>query len=450
MLKHVETVPFAVEEEQLLHLAQKYAQTIGTIFLHSGRGYEGHNVSYLALYPHRVIEVPADHKDPWHKLRNELTFSSSSCEGLPKYLGFLSYEMGAYSRCCPHVSAYTPPHALSWFVEPSLLFRWQRSSKKLELFVHASCHLTEAAALLVDRVKKEEWAFLFAPLLDESFHVDACSLVDSYSSYCQNFERLKEYLRAGDVYQLCLSRCLKISYSGLPFGWFKSLMQHAPTPFGAFLALPKGHILSLSPECFLTKQEKLVETQPIKGTARRKVDPIEDLKVRDALIASEKNNSELVMITDLMRNDLSRVCQVGSVQVLEERRCDAYPYLWHLSSKVQGKLQEADEGINVLESCFPPGSISGCPKQRALQIIYDLEKQARGIYTGAIGYFTESGDFDFNVAIRSFYAESGEAYIRSGGAILASSNLQQEWEETWTKYQGLLHPVCRGIDVPFS
>ena len=225
-----------------------------------------------------------------------------------------------------------------------------------------------------------------------------------------------------------------------PPAWefFERLRSLSPAPFSAFLNFGDVKIVSSSPECFLRMSGRHVSTCPIKGTRPRKSDLRSDrLSARD-LITSSKEIAELVMITDLERNDLGRVCEYGSVQVTDLLRLKTFEQVFHLVSTVRGELRGNVSHVSALRQCFPGGSISGAPKKRALEIISELEPYPRGIYTGAIGYFGYNGESQFSIAIRTAVFEQCGASFHVGAGIVADSIPENEWQETLDKASGLL------------
>ena len=257
----------------------------------------------------------------------------------------------------------------------------------------------------------------------------------SRDAFCAGVERVKAYIRAGDIYQANISQRFVAT---LPYGWaplalYEILRAANPAPFSAFLAQGGRAILSTSPELFLRTDGHAVETRPIKGTARRLPDPNADREAVTALLASRKDRAENVMIVDLLRNDLSRVCRPESVDVPAVCALESYAGLHHLVSVVTGELRPACDALDLLAASFPGGSITGAPKLRAMEIIAEIEGQSRGIYCGAIGSFGFDGSMDLNIAIRTLVLEGGTAELRVGGGITVLSDPDSEYEETLTK-----------------
>lgn len=249
--------------------------------------------------------------------------------------------------------------------------------------------------------------------------------------------RAQEYIRAGDIYQVNLSQRFSAPIRSNPYILFEQLLWRSPAPGGAFLDTGERQVLSSSPELFLRIHGRHITTRPIKGTRPRSRDPLRDEQLAYELLTDPKELAELVMITDLERNDLGRVCEFGSVDVTELIKLERYAQVFHLVSTVEGMLRPGIDSLAALRACFPGGSISGAPKKRACEIIAELEPIPRGIYTGAIGYFGFNGDAAFNIAIRTMIQEPSELHFHVGGGITADSVPSREFEETLHKASGM-------------
>ena len=251
-------------------------------------------------------------------------------------------------------------------------------------------------------------------------------------------DRARGYIAAGDVYQVCLAHPFVAHTQVAAWDFYEALRRCSPAPHAAFIDSGPLQIASASPECFLRISGRRVVTRPIKGTRPRKSDPLGDRRSAEELISSPKEIAELVMITDLERNDLGQVCEFGSVTVSELLRLETYEQVFHLVSTVEGRLRPDISHVQALRACFPGGSISGAPKRRALEIIRELEPFPRGIYTGAIGYFGFNGESQFSIAIRTAVFENGRAQFHAGAGIVADSIPEREWQETLDKASGIL------------
>ena len=248
----------------------------------------------------------------------------------------------------------------------------------------------------------------------------------------------QDYIAAGDIYQVCLAHRFSTPFAGDPWPLYLSLRAASPAPHAAYLGLGDEFVLSSSPECFLKMSGRKIFTRPIKGTRPRHPDPLEDEREAQELMTSPKEIAELVMITDLERNDLGSVCEYGSVTATELIHLERYAQVFHLVSTVEGRLRRGISHVAALRACFPGGSISGVPKKRSLEIIRELEPVPRGLFTGAIGYFGYNGESQFNIAIRTVVIREGVATFHVGAGITSGSDPEKEWEETMHKASGIL------------
>ena len=261
------------------------------------------------------------------------------------------------------------------------------------------------------------------------------------AEYLAAVERVIEYIRAGDIFQANLSQRLLAKASRHASELYLRLRQRAPATFSGYFDAGEWQVVSASPERFVNVRDKLIESRPIKGTRRQTQQPIADLFAAADLHDSHKDNAENVMIVDLIRNDLSRVCEDDSLHVTQLCGLETYGYVQHLVSAVNGELRENQSLIDVLCATFPGGSITGAPKIRAMEIICELEQVARGPYCGSMGYVNWNGDVDFNILIRTITAAGGWWQMPVGGGIVVDSNSSAEYEETWHKAAGLLAAV---------
>lgn len=258
--------------------------------------------------------------------------------------------------------------------------------------------------------------------------------------FMRRVERAQRYIAAGDIYQVNLAHRFAAPWAEGrdPWAFYTALRQCSPAPHAAFLSGEGRTVLSSSPELFLEISGRRIRTRPIKGTRPRRADRHADDKSMCDLITSPKEIAELVMITDLERNDLGRVCEYGSVTVRDLLKLERFEQVFHLVSTVEGRLRAEVDAVAALRACFPGGSITGAPKKRAMEIIAELETVPRGLYTGAIGYFGFNGESQFNIAIRTVVIERGEAHFHVGAGIVADSQPASEWQETLDKAAGIL------------
>ena len=257
----------------------------------------------------------------------------------------------------------------------------------------------------------------------------------SREDYRRAVRRARDYIFAGDVYQVNLSQRFQLPLASSPFEAYLRLRGHNPAPFAAYLNLPEAQVLSASPERFLRfdPDNRRVQTRPIKGTRPRGRTPEEDEAMARELVESEKDRAENVRIVDLERNDLGRVAEIGSVRVRELAALETLPTVFHLTSMVEATLREDSDLVDLLLATFPGGSITGAPKIRAMEIIDELEPTVRSVYTGAIGRIGFDGSMDLNIAIRTIVVRDGTANFQAGGGIVADSDPEMEYQETLHK-----------------
>jgi para-aminobenzoate synthetase component 1 len=296
----------------------------------------------------------------------------------------------------------------------------------------------------------------YQPTHDSRFTIHDSSIASNFSraEFLAAVERAQRYIRAGDIYQVNLSQRLmaQCEFSGWEF--FQKLSAVSPAPFSAFLDCDAGRrhcrfqIVSSSPEQFLRLSGSHIQTRPIKGTRPRDADPTRDAQLAYELQTSAKELAELVMITDLLRNDLGKVCEFGSVQVPELARLEKFAQVQHLVSTVEGRLRKDVTHFAAFASCFPGGSITGAPKFRAMEIIDELEPIARGPYCGAIGYLGFNRESQLNIAIRTAICTRGKIYFSVGAGIVADSKPEAEYEETLAKARGFL--AALKLELPTS
>jgi para-aminobenzoate synthetase component 1 len=264
------------------------------------------------------------------------------------------------------------------------------------------------------------------------------------ADYLRAIQRAKDYIAAGDIFQVNLSRRFEARISISAPELYLRLRRINPAPMAAYLGGGDFAVVSASPERFLRLRRGRVETRPIKGTRRRGHTPEEDAALAQELLRSEKDAAELAMIVDLERNDLGRVCSYGTVRVTRPKALESFATVHHLVATVVGRLHAASDRIELLKATFPGGSITGAPKIRAMQIIDELEPTRRSIYTGAIGYLGFDGGMDLNIAIRTFLVQGDRAWFQAGGGIVADSQLESEYEETAQKARALIEAVAGG------
>lgn len=255
----------------------------------------------------------------------------------------------------------------------------------------------------------------------------------SQEEFCDRVKRAREYIQSGDIFQVVLSRRYKIPFKGSLLRFYRALRRINPSPYMYYLKFGDREIVGSSPEMLVRKTRRTVETFPIAGTRPFTSDSARNKALAAELLHDEKERAEHVMLVDLARNDIGKVCEYGTVQVPEFMKIQRYSHVQHIVSKVTGQLRLNSKGTDLLKAVFPAGTVTGAPKVRAMEIIEELEVGARGPYAGAVGYFSSNGNIDFAITIRTLFAQHGYCYLQSGAGIVADSVPDREWIESERK-----------------
>jgi para-aminobenzoate synthetase component 1 len=262
------------------------------------------------------------------------------------------------------------------------------------------------------------------------------------NKYIAAVVKAKDYIKKGDIYQVNLSQRLSSKSRASAVNIYMNLRRLSPSNFSAYFDTGDFQIISSSPERFLNLSGGRVVTKPMKGTRARSLNSVKDIKLRNELIRSPKDKAELLMIVDLERNDLGRVCDYGSVKVDTLREIEKYNSVFQATSTISAKLHPGKDRFDLLQACFPGGSITGCPKIRAMEIIDELEPLERSIYTGCLGYLSFCGNMDFNIMIRTILKQKDKVYLGVGGGIVADSEPVKEYEETLVKAKAMIEAIA--------
>lgn len=395
--------------------------------------------SYICADP---VEILSAADAPWPRLRDLLAARRRPpLPGLPPFqggvAGWLSYDLGRSLERLPPPRAAAPafPAAVLGVFDAVAAFDHHQGRAWVVGESHAARHLhhrLSAAPPLPDL----DWAggVTARPDLDRP-------------RYEADIARVVDYIRAGDVFQANLAQrfTAPLPPDLPPFTLYRRMRTRAPGPFAAYVAGGGMALASVSPERFLALDEHgHAESRPIKGTRRRGGDAATDAELAAELAASVKDRAENLMILDLMRNDLGRVCALGSVAAPQRMGLETFPAVHHLVSVVTGRLRPGLDGVDLLRACFPPGSITGAPKLRAMEIIAELESAPRGPYCGAFGWLADSGALDLAVAIRTLAAADGLAVVHAGGGVTADSDPAAEYDETLVKAGPILAALAGG------
>jgi anthranilate synthase component 1 len=254
-------------------------------------------------------------------------------------------------------------------------------------------------------------------------------------------ERAKEYIRAGDVIQVVLSRRMAVECTASPLEIYRALRSVNPSPYMFLLQFEECQLIGASPEILVTEREGNVVTRPIAGTVRRGKTAKEDAELEAQLLADPKERAEHIMLVDLHRNDIGRVCEYGSVHVDQLMTTEKYSHVIHIVSNVVGKIRPDKDAYDLIRAAFPAGTLSGAPKIRAMEIIEELEPVKRGPYGGCIGYFSFNGNMDTAITLRTIVMQNGTAYVQAGGGIVADSDPAAEYQETVSKAGALIRAI---------
>jgi len=378
-------------------------------------------------------------------LERELARRAVASDELPfdfnlGYVGYLGYEMKAD---CEARAANTAPTPDAAFVFCDRMLAFDQRDGLIYLLALSNEESEPAALAWLDATGQALQALELQPDGAEPLSTPPSSPSYRYRHELPEYERLVERCRveieAGETYEVCLTNMLSFDEEIDPFAAYRALRSTCPAPYSSYLQFPEVCVLSSSPERFLRiDRARQVESRPIKGTRRRGSTAREDRALADELASSEKDRAENMMIVDLMRNDLSRVCEIGSVRVAELFEIESYATVHQMVSTIRGVLRPDESSVACVRAAFPPGSMTGAPKLRTMEIIDRLERGARGVYSGVLGYFALSGSADLSVVIRSIVTTDTATTIGVGGAVTALSDPAEEVEETLVKARGLL------------
>ena len=374
---------------------------------------------------------------------------------LPGWFGYLGYEMGRYVERLPGRAPHRThlPDLRLAFHDAVLICdavhrTWRLACLEFDDPPEGAGRAAEALRRVVRQAAHaREQAFPTPAETADGRPLPAVTATPDFQpdSYRRAVARCVEYIAAGDIFQVNLSQRFGVQNAPPPAAIYRALRSRNPAWYAAYLGFIAQSrpcaILSSSPELFLRVREDRVTTRPIKGTRRRGGDGRADAAAASELLASEKDNAELAMIIDLLRNDLGRVCRYGSVRVVEPRRLETHPTVFHLVGTVEGRLRAGVGPAELLRATFPGGSITGAPKIRAMEIIDELEPAARGVYTGCIGCVGVNGSAEWNIAIRTIVWDDSTAHVQVGGGIVADSSPDGEYQETLDKARAMLEAI---------
>lgn len=421
-------------------------QAPGAILLDSARpGAERGRFDLLSAWPVQHLQAYADEDGRAFLQRLRAGLAQLGHADLPVgvelpfaggLIGYLSYDFGRRLENLPSLAVDDlglPDAQLG-------LYRWalvtDHTLATSQLVFHPSLASAERVRLI---------ALFEAPdcAATDDFHLLANMTGDLKPEHYQAaFDQVQRYIQAGDCYQINLTQRFRAPCQGDPWRAYQALRKACPTPFSGYQQLADGSaLLSFSPERFIRVSQGLVETRPIKGTRPRSSNPDQDARNAEELLHSPKDRSENLMIVDLLRNDLGRTCQIGSVKVPELFSLESYPNVHHLVSSITGQLATDKDPLDLIGDSFPGGSITGAPKIRAMQIIDELEPSRRALYCGSLLYVDVRGEMDSSIAIRSVLIKDGQASCWGGGAVVADSDWTSEYEESIAKVRVLMETL---------
>lgn len=367
---------------------------------------------------------------------NNRTLSQEHPHNLPFYggaIGFISYDYARVLEQLPNIAKQDID--LPYFVFG--IYSWAIISDHQRQQSFFVCCLT-------DNLASEKYHWLMTLLHAPSKKTRNFKLTTSFKSnltfeqYQQKLSKIANHIYEGESYQVNFAQRFHAQFTGDSYPAYQYLCEHNPAPFSAYLHTPYADILSCSPERFIHMHNKKIETKPIKGTRPRGQTITEDKLYAEQLIASEKDQAENLMIVDLMRNDLSKICKTFSVKVPKLCELESFANVHHLVSTIHGELAHGLNAIDVLQATFPGGSITGTPKVRAMQIIDELEPHRRNIYCGSILYIDIFGNMDSNIAIRTLLCKNNDIFVYGGGGIVADSDIEQEYQESIDKVKNII------------
>lgn len=385
-----------------------------------------------------IIETNGEKKvfndDPINVLNLIMKDYSSDIKDLPftgGAIGYLSYDLGnKYESIeCSESDDELPLMAFGIY-DWAIIFDHH---KKQTIIIY-----TKTNALIEDILDKFKTDSFPEIALRDYKILSECKSNLTYEDYHKRFNSIKSYIENGDCYQINFSQKFSIDYEGDEWAIFNKILPAYHSPYSVFMNLPFTKIMSFSPERFLSIDNGLVETKPIKGTRPVHADIKKNEQAKVDLISSPKEKAENLMIVDLLRNDLGRNCEFGSINVKELFAIETFANVHHLVSTIQGKISSKSNEFNLIKGCFPGGSITGAPKIRSMQIIGELEPNKRGIYCGSIGYISSNGKTDLNIAIRTILGNSRSLTFWGGGGIVYDSDAKSEYKETFDKVKPIL------------
>jgi len=370
--------------------------------------------------------------------------------GLPRFcggaVGYVAYDMVRFFEDLPvdTVDDLDLDDCVFLFTDTLLIFDHVRNTLKILSNVRVEedpAAAYDAAASQIDTLASRLRAPWTPPPCSASQEPVSVESNMTRQDYEAAVERCREYIHAGDAFQVVPSQRFTVRFHARPFELYRALRSINPSPYMYYLDLGTRQVVGSSPEILATVEDGTVTVRPIAGTRRRGRTPAEDAALAQELLADEKERAEHIMLVDLGRNDIGRVSEYGSVRVDELMVIERYSHVMHIVSNVTGRLAAGKTVFDVMRACFPAGTLSGAPKVRAMEIIEEVEPTRRGLYGGAVGYFSFSGDMDFAIAIRTMLVEGDRAWVQVGAGVVADSVPAAEFEETVNKSRAMISAI---------
>ncbi|HMQ50960.1 MAG TPA: anthranilate synthase component I [Anaerolineae bacterium] len=423
------------------------------------------NEAYIAAEGHGYAVKLENGLDPLSILKKEMTkYKHVRLADLPRFVGgavgVISYDAVRRFERLPdnNPNELNLPEAA--FMIAHTVVAFDHARQRLQVIANADLtrgDIRSAYRRAVSRIE-EVVARLNAPLPEvptpRQIEHNGLESNLSQTEFKELVRRAKEYIAAGDIFQVVLSQRLSRRTTAHPFGIYRALRMHNPSPYMVFMRFPGGigglplHVIAASPEMHVRLEDGVAELRPIAGTRWRGMTVDEDEALARELLEDEKERAEHVMLVDLGRNDLGRVCQSGTVKPVELMVVERYSHVMHIVSDVQGKIKPDYDAFDLLRATFPAGTLTGAPKVRAMEIIDELENTRRGIYGGVIGHIGYDGTLDSCIAIRTVVMQGDRVHIQAGGGIVADSDPQREYEESWNKARALAEAVKYAEEHP--
>ena len=444
-----------VTDINFTEIASHFSKIPGTTCLLSGGDLDSARYHILATKPwltfygsgnEMYIETPENktilNANPFDILKKIISHFSLSHSELPPpvttgLFGYLSYDLKDSIEIIPNTTINDLQLPDIYFTAPSIVLIMDKKEGTKTIYIPEFSNNSDFVEQTLSWFKSNLHS---NNSTDQPFNGGTTGFKSNFerNTYMDAIDKIKEYIKSGDIYQVNMSQRFITDFSGDAFELFKYLYKVNPAPFFAYLNCNNHHIVSTSPERFVKLDGDNVETRPIKGTRPRSNSLDEDALLKHQLQNSNKDDAELSMIVDLMRNDIGKVCKGGSVSVTEHKRVEAYKNVFHLISIVEGTLDSKYDCIDLIKATFPGGSITGCPKIRSMEIIDELESNKRHIYTGSIGYISFHDTMDFSIAIRTATIINNNLIFSVGGGVVYDSDPSDEYDETLHKGQTLL------------